>query len=131
MVKTLTEFQEYCLMGLDHNPEARALVEKNFEVLNTLGVEMHQWDDEAPCCDEYGLIPQELMREPGSHLFDHMKMLVYPHGRKVYVTEPYGLSAEAFRFLASLEDEWQVTISQFPLHYPGRTVPVWIERRNK
>lgn len=61
---------------------------------------------------------------------DHPYKLLMPDGGKVFVSEPYGLAAEDIAGLQRLEEQgWRVSIRpDRALHFPGRTVAVWITR---
>lgn len=108
--------RESAKAGLKNEPEALKIALRNIAIYEKLGVTIAMWDDDAP----------DQGNNRGNYVFDHLKLLVYPDGRKVYLTEPYGVSPEGLEFLSSLAG-WKVSISQFPLHFPGRCAPIELE----
>ncbi len=64
--------------------------------------------------------------------FDHWYRLVMPGGT-VFVSEPYDIGPKGMANLAALEDQgWDVMVrAANALHFPGRTVAVWIYRKGQ
>lgn len=62
--------------------------------------------------------------------FDHPYRLRTPAGQTIYVSEPYHIHTEGIENLARIAaDGWSVEIMpEKALHFPGRTVAVWIRR---
>jgi hypothetical protein len=115
--------------------EANAVAEANLAQARSKGITVkREWDRYAP---------QPLITVyEGSHityagifdLVDHPYRLVYPDGRKVYVSEPYcDLASEHGRealaeLVAKVGTLWKVTTGKPSLYFPGHTQPIWIER---
>jgi hypothetical protein len=64
---------------------------------------------------------------------DHPSIEVYKDGKIAYISEPYSLGHKSFRQLVSLiDDGWDVSVSAaFSTHYPGSTVKIIIQKKDK
>lgn len=62
---------------------------------------------------------------------DHPYKLRSSDGRTIFVSEPYGLSPSAITNLNRLQESgWSVDVRpERALHYPGRTIAIWITRK--
>jgi hypothetical protein len=62
---------------------------------------------------------------------DHAYRLIAPDGSPVFVSEPYGIDGDALVRLQYLHSNgWRIAIRpEIALHYPGRTVAIWIRKR--
>ncbi len=64
---------------------------------------------------------------------DHPYKLLPPKGEHVFVAEPYGLSGPGLANLAQLSKAgWRIAVRpDLALHYPGRTVAIWVRRQEE
>lgn len=62
---------------------------------------------------------------------DHSYKLITPKGEEIFVAEPYELGRIALAELARLSRQgWRVSVRpDLALHYPGRTLAVWVRRQ--
>jgi len=64
---------------------------------------------------------------------DHLYKLITPQREQVFVAEPYEVSGAGLANLARLARQgWRISVRpDLALHYPGRTVAVWVWRQEE
>ena len=89
----------------------------------------------APDCIEWlesGRVPRSLTSLTLPPRSDHMRSFRDDKGRRVLVSEPYGLGTAALRETVQLADEHDLEVfvdAGYATHFPGRTLYVRFTRR--
>jgi hypothetical protein len=119
-------------------PEQRAAADEAWcrvQLLTNTGWKMRAWHPTSPgspCTVKLDGYPgaRDWDHQMIAGWMDHAYRLIAPDGRAVFVSEPYGVDGDALVRLTYLHSNgWRVALRpEIALHYPGRTVAIWIRK---
>ncbi len=117
----LTEISDEALLDL-HDVVAPVLGAANLEILRRTGWTLEPWGA-TPAIRGDDL----QVGAWGDHLY---RLVNQEQERMIYVAEPYQISAEDMADLERIESEGYTVYlnAEWSLHYPTRTLVIWIER---